>query len=333
MAEIVKADSVSEGAPEDRIKQTRSPSYPSMPLHSAIEKARLLYAKGKKFPLPLANAASAMEYGAKSSSFSQAIATMRAFGLVDVTGTGEDRKIVVSERGQKILLDHRDKHSLIQEAALLPTIFRELWDRFYTSEDGLAPDEAMEHYLRWDRPEATFTESVIAPLIGDFKETVGFAKLESSAILSSLADSISDMKRESEVVKVGSRVLWTSQGVAQFPTAREVIRIDEHDGEKFLCVLGDDGKEGWFPMNQATLEASDPIADKDVRTSRPTPPWLNPPANRAQQAGTIEEVFAVGERRIVVQFPTSLSGEEYQDVEDWLPILARKIKRCVKNEN
>ena len=165
-------------------KQTRSPNYPALSLREAVDKVAALYAKSKRFAVPLASVASTLDYGAKSSSFSQVLATLKAYGLIDVAGTGDDRKVSVSDRGMKIVAGHRDKDTLLREAALLPPIFRELWDRFYHSGEGMEPTENLKHYLQFDRPEPRYNDQVIDPLVGDFLATVDYAKLAASPIMS-----------------------------------------------------------------------------------------------------------------------------------------------------
>ena len=48
-----------------------------------------------------------------------------------------------------------------------------------------------------------------------------------------------------------------------------------------------------------------------------------------QGPGKKQEVFVLSGGSIVVQWPDSMSAEDFQDIADWLPILERKIKRCV----
>src|SRR5438132_1123404 len=83
--------------------------YPAISLKEAVEKVGKLYEKNTRFSVPITAAAEPMDYGPKSSSFIQAVATLKSYGLIDVTGTGDDRKVAVSERGQKIAVNHKDR--------------------------------------------------------------------------------------------------------------------------------------------------------------------------------------------------------------------------------
>jgi hypothetical protein len=44
--------------------------------------------------------------------------------------------------------------------------------------------------------------------------------------------------------------------------------------------------------------------------------------------GTHREIFAVGEGEVTLTWPKEMSQESYQDIEDWLAILLRKMKRA-----
>lgn len=293
-----------------------------MPLQVALEKARKLWDKSKRFPVPLQVVASAMDYGVKSSSFAQAISTLRSYGLIDITGVGSDRKAVVSDLGQKILLEHKDRDRLIQEAALSPTIFRELWDEFFKPDDGMAPDESMIHYLRWDRADGVFNEGVILPLIADFKATVGFAKLADGAMMSRQDDKLSDEALGSGHVRVGDFIQWTSQGAAMWKTPLQVVRIDEKDGDKYVAVIGEDGQEGWVPMNQTTVEK--PPEGKGRGDNSGTGSFKPPVVGRRDEevpAEMEESRWKIPSGQVVMRHPREMTKRDFKALKKLLDVL------------
>jgi hypothetical protein len=250
----------------EKAPKTRSPNYPTLTLGEAIAKTGTLYEKNKRFAVPLATAASALDYGPKSSTFAQVVATLKSYGLVDITGTGDERKMAVSDRGMKIVADHRDKQALIQEAALSPAIWSELWTKFHKPGEGLAPVGAIDHYLKFDRPEPKFNHDVIGPLIADFKATVELAKLLDGAKLSGAGDGRTD-----------------------------------------------------------SLEEPTLVAEPNPPNPPPPPPPLRP--------GMKQESFSLEGGDLIVRWPAKLSADELKDVEDWLDILKRKIKRAATSES
>lgn len=48
-----------------------------------------------------------------------------------------------------------------------------------------------------------------------------------------------------------------------------------------------------------------------------------------QNPGKKQEVFVLSGGSVVVQWPDSMSADDFQDIADWLPILERKIKRSI----
>lgn len=61
-------------------------------------------------------------------------------------------------------------------------------------------------------------------------------------------------KKSHKKISIGSFVHWISQGQSQWTEPRKVVRIDFHDGDKYLYVPDDSGKDGWIPIDQAKLD-------------------------------------------------------------------------------
>jgi hypothetical protein len=53
----------------------------------------------------------------------------------------------------------------------------------------------------------------------------------------------------------------------------------------------------------------------------------------AAPQGTRRDVFSLQEGEVSVQWPSTLSPESLQDIEDWLDILKRKIGRSVAKQS
>ncbi len=113
----------------------------------------------------------------------QVVAAMKAYGLVDVTGQGNDRKVRLSTEGDRIVRNAPDRENLLKTAALRPPIHRELWDHFQ-DQGGIPPsNDLLKHYLVWDRPEPRFNDRTVDGFIADFRDTLAFAKLETGDII------------------------------------------------------------------------------------------------------------------------------------------------------
>lgn len=167
-----------------KVPRHRSPNYPSMNLERSLEKATLLMGKFKRHGVPVSTALEAMEYKAESSTGQQALASLSYFGLVEYEGSGNKRHVKVTEIASKIIGDHTDRPRLLKYAALAPAIHREVWDKYHKGDDGLAPDATIKQYLQWDREGAKFNPESLDPFIEQFKQTIAFAKLDSSSTIS-----------------------------------------------------------------------------------------------------------------------------------------------------
>jgi hypothetical protein len=104
-----------------------------------------------------------------------ALAALKKFGLLVDEGSGPSRKAHLSETAIAILLDEREdspaRLQLIQQAALLPSIHQELWQKYG---DSLPSDETLRFELRHDK---NFTEAGVAEFIPQYKRTLTFARL------------------------------------------------------------------------------------------------------------------------------------------------------------
>jgi hypothetical protein len=132
---------------------------------------------------PTTTALEIWEYSAKSSWGFRAVAALKHFGLMEEEGTSDDRKVKLTELARKIIRDKRpnssERRAAIQEAALKPKIYGEVWREWETREE--LPNQAqMEYELehKW-----SFNPSAIEGFIRDFRSTLRFANLWNEDIL------------------------------------------------------------------------------------------------------------------------------------------------------
>lgn len=310
------------GAVKPKVLKHRSPNYPALGLEKALGKVGALV-RNKRHYVPLRTAMDQMDYKPDSSTGQQAVAALKYFGLVNLEGVGDKRQIRMSDRAAKIVASHPDRERLIREAALLPPIHREVWDRFYKGTDGLAPDEAIKQYLVWDREDTKFSPESVDGFIEQFKQTIRFAKLDSSDTMPNGAGTNGEDESEAapDPVGVGDWVQWVSQGMAQFSTPRQVVQIRERDGEKFVCVLGDDGKEGWAPMSQITVEKP----AEGVSRGREQAPPFQPPAVHGrfnEPSGDVEESrWKLPSGHAVLRYPAKMTERDFKVLQKQVELL------------
>lgn len=157
-------------------KRDRSPPFPFIPLDKAVERAMEFANEFKKHPARVSNAVAAWHFGPKSSGGIQTIAALKAFGLLDDIGGGDDRKVQLTELAWRIILARQEE---IRQKAL--------------AEAALKPRPIAEHWAIWgaDRPadagclddlmfEKSFTEEAAKRFLKVYDATIGYAKLAGS---------------------------------------------------------------------------------------------------------------------------------------------------------
>jgi hypothetical protein len=158
-----------------RQKQGRSPSYPSIPLKAALEKAKSQYDAEGKYPIPLQSAFKSWGYSDKSSGGREVRASLRYFGLITVDGDGDAAKVKLTEDALRIILDEREdqseKKAIIRRLALNPSSHKKLWAKF---PEGIKSDATASHFLVFDEQ---FNKSAADALVAEFRETAAFAGL------------------------------------------------------------------------------------------------------------------------------------------------------------
>lgn len=174
----------------------RSPSYPFLSLKKAIDLADKFYnEEGKHKAIPDI-AIEHLGYKASSSTGIRALAALTSFGLLDADGAGVERRVWVSELGRAILLDLREKSpermKAVQEAALKPPIYRELWERWGSD---LPSEATIKTVLLKD---LDFNAAALGPFIKNMKATFEFARLSGLSEMSE-EEFADDVEEEEDV--------------------------------------------------------------------------------------------------------------------------------------
>jgi plastocyanin len=232
-------------------KRERSPSYPYIALTQAIERTGELLKKAKRHEVRLADAASAWTMRPTSSATAQTAAALLAFGLIEDSGSGEGRKIKVSDLGWRALEDRRPgaKESALAEAALKPPVLAELARHWAGGrpDDGFCISE-----LKFERG---FTDEGATKLLRVFDDAIRYARLDGGGKVgggqqedapnSGDTHAGSEFKPTTYKAKVGDYIQWTNAGMDQFPVPERVAWVSE-DG----AWLRVEGSNTGIPMNE-----------------------------------------------------------------------------------
>ncbi len=256
-------------------KRHRSPSYPSIPLPAAIERARTLYQHERRSAANVVVALKHWGYGPVSGRGRMLLAAMLTFGLVKDSGSKNSRQVQLTELALRIVLDERpdseERAEAIRQAALMPKIYREIVSKW----PGLEVSDAnLRHYLLFER---RFNENAIPDFIKDLRETISFASVTSAPDNGAQDEEI----EQDDEVATPAPVLATT---ASKPGPAQ-------------------------PANSAYR------------------PQVPAPVPAGKVPGMRQEVFALAEGDVTIQWPERLSPDSLEDFTDWLRILERKIKR------
>jgi hypothetical protein len=154
----------------------RSPSYPAIDLPKALERTKQLAAVAGRHAAPISAALGEWGYSPKSSAGLLTIAAVKKFGLVADEGKQPARQLRLTQLGQELVFYDSDRESDVwvqraQEAALKPSIHRELWDKY---QGHLPGDSVIRPYLVLQRG---FSDSAAREVLRILRSTVRFAKM------------------------------------------------------------------------------------------------------------------------------------------------------------
>jgi hypothetical protein len=163
----------------------RSPNYPSISLGKAIARVRDLYDSAKTHSVSVGVAQEKWGFKRLSSAADQEVAALKAYGLLEVTGAGNNREVQVTDLARRIILNSPDATNLIKKAALSPPLHAELWGKY--GHVGLPTDDIIRDYLVFER---AFNEMFVVSFIAKFRETLSFAKIDEGDNIASAEDDV-----------------------------------------------------------------------------------------------------------------------------------------------
>jgi hypothetical protein len=177
--------------PKDQptVKRDRSPSFPYIGLAKALERIQIVHEKARRTEVRVADVAKDWGLAPKSSSTDRNVAALLAYGLIEDSGSGDNRKIKLSDVGSRIIDDKRPgvREKLLAEAALRPKIIAEYHSSLW--KDGRPDDNHSISALKFD---AGFTDEGARMFLRVFDETIRFAQ-------GSATDSNAATKSDTEV--------------------------------------------------------------------------------------------------------------------------------------
>lgn len=159
--------------PVSKRQRGRSPSYPAIDLEKAIQRARSIWTKDKGYSTSVLTTVQGWGYANLNGPGGLAIAALKKFGLVEEEGSKDERMIKLSGLALRIL-NHPStdaRREAIREAAMIPTIHREMWDRYGAD----LPSDANMYWML--ERERNFTDTGAREFVKEYRDTLQFAGL------------------------------------------------------------------------------------------------------------------------------------------------------------
>ena len=212
----------------------RSPAYPYISVQKALQQTKALHDQEGEYAAPLESAVGAWGYSPKSSGGRQTLATMKYYGLIDITGEGDNRKIKISDIARRIILDQREdeteKRNLIRRVALTPAAHKALYEQY---PNGLASDGSVEHFLIFDQG---YNKSAAKELLLEFKETAKFSELYKSSSLENNPENRSEDEGGAlpTKIKIGDKVQVIIAGQDMFAGGATVLGFSDDGAWVFI---------------------------------------------------------------------------------------------------
>jgi hypothetical protein len=244
-------------------RKGRSPRYPGIDLETAVERARKLWAEEAHYPTNVQVALSHWGYAPKSGGGAVAVAALKAFGLIEDQGSGDARKVQLTELAQDILLSESPgrRQEALQEAALRPPAHMDLWTHYGGFQ--LPSDTSVQLYLMRERG---FTPGGSSELVSEYKRTIQFAGLtdRAASVISGTNGDDEDTDQSTELPMAEAVVVQKAGGTRSKVTAGGAVRAYIEipiplvgGGEARLSLPRNLTEEGWTQM-QAVLAAMKP---------------------------------------------------------------------------
>lgn len=151
------------------MERERSPRYPGVPLATAVENVTALVQRRKQKVVTPEEAVDAWGFKALSGPARSRLGALRQYGLLQPENGGLLR---ITDLGMTLALRERDSDDYmdaVKQAALMPPLFKELWD---TKQD--VSDDALRLYLLRSKD---FSHDGASRLVSAYRTTISYANL------------------------------------------------------------------------------------------------------------------------------------------------------------
>lgn len=281
----------------------RSPNYPAFGLAETIRMAKTIWDKEERTAISPDVAVKALGYQSMSGTARSKLGSLRKFGLLDEVKNGG---VKISDLAMELIHhtpDSAEHRKAIQEAALKPELYKELY-----GSHAKASDDAIRSFLKLKK---AFSQSGAGQCVEAFRGTLKLANLNGEAYTPGVNGS-----KPKETPQIGDSVQWESKGVLQLPRPRRIRALSDDGVWAFI-----EGSETGLPVKELALVTTTTSDPKETQKPVVKPPTL--PEQQSQR----QDVFSLPEGPVTLIWPAGLSKESNEELSSWLDIIKRKIGR------
>ena len=311
---------MSEPAEVDRPQKDRSPSFPFIPLQTAIERLTAYEQTFGRHDTPANKVGRAWKMKDGSSQAFQTLAALKSFGFVDYRGSGPSRATFLTDDARRYLRAHQDsiRRQVVTHAALKPKIIERFWREW-------GPDRPIDDVcIDTLHFQHGFTQSAAETFLRVYDATIAFAGL-ASAPNGSDADDEDVGGDPAPEVEVGDFVQVEMNGVLALAKAERVRAVQEHDGKLWFYI---ENSEAAVPAEQIRLEKK----GAPVQAAGPPPIPItfssaNPPPRSAADGWKEERLIDDAGEETLLTYKGELTVSRYEFIRDYLEFRIGRLKK------
>jgi hypothetical protein len=310
---------MSDTASPAKPQKDRSPSFPFIPLQTAIERLVAFEQTFGRHETPANKVGRAWKMKDGSSQAFQTLAALKSFGLMDYRGAGPARPMFITEDGRTYLRAQQDtiKRDVLRRAALKPKLIEKFWHMWGADRpiDDICLDDL--HFKH------NFTQSAAETFLRVYDATISYAGLSDSDNVKSDEDDFEADLAPPEI-EVGDLVQVEING--QLLTAKPVrVRaVQEHHGQKWFYV---EGSESGVSMDHIELTEKGGKARGFSPPPLPLAPADEERTERPAKLGWKEErlIDDSGDETFL-SYKGDPSVERYEFIRDYLEFRIQRLK-------
>jgi hypothetical protein len=308
----------------DAPSKDRSPSFPFIPLETALQRLAAFEQTFGRHPAPASKVGMAWAMKDNSSQAQQVLAALKAFGLVKYDGSAAARTASLTDDARSYLRAQQDgiRAEIARRLALEPKLISQFWNIWGERRppDAVCLDDLVLKH--------GFTDSAARTFLRVYDGTIAFAGLtDSDTPVATEANGTEDPPL-SPRAEVGDLVLVEVDGALVFKEPKRVEAIQQYQGQEWAFLEGE--KTGVL-MSNLVVQADAPV--RHMSPTRQLAPNHEFDAGDLLPEGWSEErLIDDSGDEIKIRYRGKAGVERYEFIRDYLTFKINRLKPKADND-